>query len=651
MTFWARSLAFSIASNPVILHPHNTFSIMSFGKQILSSIIGSTIAMLFTGGLLIIIFVGALIGGLASLFADAEEAGPELDMEPNTVLRITLEEPIVERGADQPTLNLATFQPEMSLGLDQIQSALTRAASDDDIKGILLNVTSVAASPATLMTLHEAFSDFRASGKFLVSWSEVATLSGLYLASAADEAYLHPNGYAEFAGMRLQTTFFKGALEKLGVGVTVLRGPDNKYKSAVEPFTRESMSAENREQMTALLDGIWSEMREDMAAGFGLTPAQIDDIAENLSLRTASDGVELGIFDGLLYEDELENLIEQKSGEESVEYASLGAYLLPERFFGANFENFEKLAEQIEAAEEGIDEEETDPLGGEIAVVYAVGGIESGEGDDATIGSETIAAALRRARLASDVKAVVMRVNSPGGSALASDVIWRETQLLKEAGKPFVVSMSDLAASGGYYISAGADAIFAHPSTITGSIGVFGMIPHAEELLKEKIGLSYDEVSTHSHAGMGLEEPLDAVQMEALNESITDIYNDFVALVAEGRGMSPAEVDAIARGRVWTGRDALKIGLVDYLGGLEEAVAFASELAELDAEAERVFLPERKDPIEQIIEDLTGVDAAAQVLESAGVSPDAMADLRTLKGLLENRDRIQARLPFTLRFH
>ena len=625
---------------------------MSFGKQILSSIIGSTVALLLTGGLLIIIFVGALIGGLASLFEEAEASGPDLDIQPNTVLRIELDEPIVERGQDAPTLNLNTFQPEMTLGLDQIQSALHRAATDENIKGILLNVTSVAAAPSTMQSLHDALVDFReTSGKWVVSWTEMSTLGGLYLSSAADETYLHPNGYAEFAGMRLQTTFFKGMLEKAGIDVTVVRGPDNTYKSAVEPFTRESMSPANREQMTALLEDIWSEMSADMAAGFGITRDQLDDAAENLSLRTAQSGVELGFFDGLLYEDELEALIEEKIGEEDHKFASLGEYLLPERFMA--FGNLDKLIEDLEAASEQAEDDsddDTEPLGGEVAVIYAVGGIESGKGDDAKIGSETIAAALRRARLAEDVKAVVMRVNSPGGSALASDVIWRETKLLKDAGKPFVVSMGDYAASGGYYISAAADEIFATPTTITGSIGVFGMIPNAQELLEETMGLRYDEVSTHSHAGMGLNAPLDEMQLAALNESITDIYDDFITLVADGRGMSPDKVDEIARGRVWTGLAAQKIGLVDQIGDLDDAIAHAAQLADLSDDPARVFLPERKDPFEQFIEDFAGVELAARALTSAGLSPEALADLRAVQSMLSGEDRIQARLPFTLRF-
>ncbi len=281
--------------------------------------------------------------------------------------------------------------------------------------------------------------------------------------------------------------------------------------------------------------------------------------------------------------------------------------------------------------------------------MYAVGGIESGEGDDATIGSETLAESLRRARLAPDVKAVVLRVNSPGGSALASDVIWRETVLLRESGKPLVVSMGDYAASGGYYISAAATKIYAEPTTITGSIGVFGMIPNAQELLTEKMGLSFDEVSTHPHAGMGIDRPLDAVQMEAMNASIANIYDTFVSVVAAGRGMTREQVEEVARGRVWSGRDALDKGLVDALGNLEDAVAEAIRLAGLDAATvERVVMPEPVDPISQWLEEMGGVEVGMRTLAAWGVPAGTVQEFLSLQRMVQQGDRVQARLPYAI---
>ena len=288
-----------------------------------------------------------------------------------------------------------------------------------------------------------------------------------------------------------------------------------------------------------------------------------------------------------------------------------------------------------------------------MAVVFAVGGIESGQGDDATIGSERIAGALREVRLDPEVGAVVLRVNSPGGSALASDVIWRETVLLKEAGKPVVASMSDLAASGGYYISCAADHIMAQPNTITGSIGVFGILPSAGKLMRDRIGLDFDGVKLHKHSDvMNGHTPVQGEALAAINEGVTDIYNGFISRVAEGRGMTVEAVDEIARGRVWTGQDAMEIGLVDGMGNLQDAVALAAEMAGL-SDPDLLELPEAVDPFEQFLEDFAGVSAAMAMAEAAGIEDDVLAPLLEVKALVQAapRDRIQARLPYTLRIH
>ena len=429
--------------------------------------------------------------------------------------------------------------------------------------------------------------------------------------------------------------------------MTVLRGPDNEYKSAVEPFTRKSMSDSNREQLTALLDDIWGEVRSGIAEGRGIAEEQLDDAAENLALRTAEDGVEWELFDGLLYEDELkERIKELLDGEEPV-YVGLSEYMNPDPMQGFAAEFDFSIFDSMNDASYG-ETEEAEPLGGSLAVIYATGGIEMGNGDNQTIGSITLAEAIREARLAPDVEAVVLRVSSPGGSALASDIIWRETELLKEAGKTFVVSMGDYAASGGYYISAGAEKIFASPNTITGSIGVFGMLPYAQELLEDKMGLAYDDVRTHSHAGIGLEAKLDEVQMEAMNESITDIYEDFVTLVADGRGMTYDEVDAIARGRVWTGQDAMEIGLVDELGNLQDAIDAAAEMAGLDSldQDDVVYLPEAKDPLQQFIEDLAGAEMLTEALVQSGLPRNQLEHILAVRRMLASEDRMQARLPY-----
>jgi protease-4 len=565
----------------------------------------------------------------------------------NTVIRLDLNQPISERSTQNADLSLTGFEASSSMGLHDVIKGLEEAAADDDVEGIYMNVEGASVAPSTMFDLRNAIESFQESGKWIIGWGEMATMGGMYLASSADELYLHPKGFADFSGMRLQTTYYTGMLEKIGVGMTVLRGPDNEFKSAVEPFTRKSMSASNRLQLNALLDGIWSEVSEGIAEGRGVEESALDEIAENIALRSAQDAVDWGLFDGLLYEDELKALIKERLDGEEPTYLDFEDYLNPSGVEGLAMSLDDDFFESLFEEEYG-ETDEVEELGSPLVVIYAVGAIGMGEGDDQSIGSVTLSESLRRARLAPDVEAVVLRISSPGGSALASDIIWRETQLLQEAGKTLVVSMGDYAASGGYYIAASADRIFANPTTITGSIGVFGMLPYAEELLKDKMGLGFDDVRTHSHAGIGLDAKLDDVQMEAMNASITSIYNDFVNIVGDGRGMSFEEVDAIARGRVWTGSDAVEVGLVDELGDLDAAIADAAERAGLDSldEDEIVFLPEAIDPLEAFVQDLAGAEVLGDALIQAGIPAERWNQWLAVKRMVESKDHIQARMPF-----
>jgi protease-4 len=623
----------------------------SFGKNILSSAIGSTLGLLVAGTVLIFIFVGVLIGGLVGALADADPmAGAEIDLDDANILELTLDASIVERGGtDMPfAFSLAGgLEPNQRMGLNQILDAFERAAADDQIRGVLLNVDDVSVMPSMMEDLRAGLDILKDSNKFVVAWAETMSQRALHFNSAADEVYLHPQGGMMLNGLRSQSMFYPGMFEKLGIDVTVVRGPDNLYKSAVEPFLRKDFSEPNRAQIKALLEGFWMDMRTDVETARHLEEGTLDALANRLAIRSPQDAVDAGLIDGLLYEDELEALLRDKLDGEDPEMISLGEYTLAERFLGG----LDALTAALEEASEEKDSDaDTDKLGGNVAVIYAVGGIESGRGDAETIGSETLAEALREARLADDVEAVVLRVNSPGGSALASDVIWRETVLLKEAGKPFVVSMSDLAASGGYYISCAADHIFANATTITGSIGVFGMIPNLGGMLEEHVGITFDEVALHDHAGQpdGLFAP-DAVALEAINESVSDIYDAFTQRVAEGRNMTRERVEELARGRVWTGADALENGLIDEIGDLDYAVAKAAELAGIDRDdVRRVALPEAQDPFEAFLEDLTGVEAGLQALGFTGVEENLLRELWHVRRMVESGDPIQARLPFTL---
>lgn len=620
---------------------------MSFFKNVASSFVGASLAFIVSGALFSVLFVGIFIGGIVSAFSEAEPENVEPVSKENTVLRMDLSGSITERSTQNANLSLGGFEANSTLGLRDIVKGLERAAEDDDVEGIYMDLDGAAAAPSTMLDLRNAIDRFQESGKWVIGWGEMASMGGMYLTASADELYLHPNGYADFSGMRLQTTYYTGMLEKLGVGMTVLRGPDNEFKSAVEPFTRKSMSAANRVQLNALLDGIWRQTSGGIAQGRGVEESVLDEIAENIALRTAEDAVEWDLFDGLLYEDELKERIKERLDGEDPIYVDFSDYLNPSGLEGLELSMEGGFLGSLFENDYGEKEEEEE-LGGPLAVIYAVGGIDMGDGDDQSIGSETLSKALRQARLAPDVKAVVLRVSSPGGSALASDIIWRETELLKEAGKTLVVSMGDYAASGGYYISAGADRIFANPTTITGSIGVFGMLPYAEELMKDKMGLAFDDVKTHNHAGIGLDAQLDPVQREAMNASITNIYEDFVSIVADGRGMTFEDVDAIARGRVWTGEDALEIGLVDELGDLESAIADAAARAGLDSldEDEIVFLPEAMDPLQAFVEDLAGAEMLGEALVKAGIPEEQWRQWLSVKRMVESKDRIQARLPY-----
>ena len=623
---------------------------MSFGKNILSSAIGSTLGLLVAGTVLIFIFVGVLVGGIVGAFADVDAAaGPDLDLDDANVLKVTMEAPIVERGGGDSPFSFSLgggLEPSMQLGLNQILDAFERAAGDDQIQGVLLNVADVAVMPSMMEDLRAGLDVLQDSGKFIVAWSENMSQRALHLNSAADEVYLHPQGGMTLNGLRSQSMFYPGMFEKLGIDVTVVRGPGNKYKSAVEPFLRKDFSEANKEQTRALLAGFWQDMASDVEGARGLEPGTLDALANDLSIRSPQDAMDVKLVDGLLYEDELTALLEEKLDGEEPSFISLGEYTLEERFLGG-MDALAKVLEEVESEEE---DEDSENLGGNVAVIYAVGAIESGQGDNATIGSETTAEALREAREADDVKAVVLRVNSPGGSALASDVIWRETMLLKEAGKPFVVSMSDLAASGGYYISCAADRIYANPTTITGSIGVFGMIPNLGGMLEKHAGITFDEVALHDHAGQpdGMFAP-DAVTLAAINESVTDVYDTFTSRVAEGRGMTQEEVEEVARGRVWTGTDALAKGLVDELGDLEDAVLHAAALANIESdEIDRVALPEAGDPFETFIQDLTGAELGLQAMGMTGVDEAMLLELWQVRRMVETGDPIQARLPYSL---
>lgn len=483
-------------------------------------------------------------------------------VEKGSVLKIDLAETITDAPATDPFAGFDPLTMEFTpqLSLFSALRAIDAAAADDRIEGIYLRLNGPGTTEAgAVEELREAILRFKESGKFVVAYNEVYTQGGYYLASAADRIYLHPQGGMDWTGLQSQLMFYKGLLDKLDVKMEVFRPTVCKYKSAVEPYIRTDMSPENRAQMQALVDGMWGTMTEAVSASRNIPVEQLNRYADELAVTLPEDAVACGLVDSLVYEDQVRDLLveagAEPDGEGDFRFVTLGEY----------------------ASQAGGDLKHLSSP--QVAVVYADGQILDGEGSGDVYGN-TLAGQLRAVRLDDEVAAVVLRVNSPGGSALAADVIWREMELLK-AEKPVIVSMGSYAASGGYYISAPADAILADKMTLTGSIGVFGQYFYAIDALKNKLGITVDAVKTNRSAGMGTVAPLTAAERAAVMRGVDRVYETFTGLVAKGRNLPIEKVLEIAGGRVWTGSDALGIGLVDAWGGLHSAIAVAADKAGL----------------------------------------------------------------------
>jgi len=584
-------------------------------------------------------FIGVVVATLVAVFiiigviSSALSSDRIVNVKDGSVLHLTLNGPVVEREPKSEFAKLTGLGDNKKLGLDAIIEAIHRAKDDDKIKGIFLETQDVDAGMATVEEIRVALLDFKSSGKFIYAYGESYSQKGYYLSSVADKLYLNPQGGMDFKGIGGQIMFFKKMLEKLDINVQIFR--HGKFKSAVEPFDLEKMSDANRLQTMTYINALWGQMLSGISAERKVSVDSLNSIATNLRIRNAGDAVNLRLADATLYYDQVMDELKKVTGKEAndkVEFITLGKY--------------------IEAGETGSDDEDAVPSRNKIAVIYAVGNIESGEGDDETIGSDRIARAIREAREDSSVKAVVMRVNSPGGSALASDVIWREVVLTREA-KPFVISMGDVAASGGYYISCGADVIVAEPNTITGSIGVFGLIPEAGTLLSEQFGITIDTVNTNKNAGIGsIYRPVTELEAQVIQQGVEDVYTTFITRVADGRGMAVADVDSIGQGRVWAGIDALRIGLVDTLGTLDDAIAIAARKANLGTDYRIRKLPVQKDPFEDFLngkddEDVKAELTQAFIVQQLSVFREQYFMFRRSQVLL-NAKGVQARMPYDI---
>ena len=583
-----------------------------FLKFTLASVLGVFLALILA------FFI--MIGMITAMVSAGDE---DVVVKEHSILRMKLDYPLNDRAVNDPS---AIFKSEdfgfkENPGLNDILKSIERASTDPQIDGIYLNAASVLGGAAQVEEIRLALLKFKESGKFILAYSEGYDQKGYYLASVADEVYVHPEGTILFKGIGAEMMFFKGTLEKLDVEMQVIR--HGKFKAAVEPFILDKMSDANREQTTALITSIWNDLLNPIGESRKISISELNHIADKLSIENPKKAEELHFVDGLKYSDEIAALLKEKSSkgsDDDLDMISVSKYI--------NSAYFRK---------NGVAKDK-------IAVIYAAGEIKGGKGNDTYIGEQNIRKALVKAREDDRVKAIVLRVNSPGGSALVSDLIWREVVLTKKE-KPVVVSMGDVAASGGYYISCAADYIFADATTITGSIGVFGLVPNTGKLMTNKLGITFDEAKTNENSTfISAFKTLSPYQREVIQNSVERVYDSFITKVAEGRNMAKADVDRIGQGRVWSGTQALEIGLIDELGGLEAAISKAAEMAGTEKYKIK-SLPVQKDPFQQILEDLSGQSSSIMMKYYLG---DNYKYVEIFENM-EDRHIIQARLPYEMR--
>lgn len=567
--------------------------------------------------------------GVIGSFVSSAQSEKTPYVHDNSILKIELSTAIKDQPSNNPFENIdfATFEDKTPLSLKNILDNIEKAKYDDKIKGIYLDMPLLQANMANIEEIRNALIDFKSSEKFIISYSENYSQASYYLSSISDEIYLNPAGEMTFKGLSTQLMFLKDALNRLDVDMQVIR--HGKFKSAIEPFIRENMSDANREQLETLINSIWDNMLNNVSSARGIEVDQLNNIADNILIRSAQNALSEKLIDGLKYEDEVLEILKDKveaESSEKIKFIGLNKYKKSK----PKNNNENSLAEKSSSKNK-------------VAIIFAEGEIVSGKSRDGQMGSETISEAIKKARLDDKVKSIVLRVNSPGGSALASDVMWREVVLAKKE-KPVIVSMGGVAASGGYYISCAADKIYAEASTITGSIGVFGVIPNIEGMLKNKMGIDIDRAATNTYAdGLTLLRPMQPKEREAIQEMIENIYDDFTQKVADGRGMTQANVDSVGQGRVWSGITAKEKGLVDEIGGLDVAIAEAISLADVE-DYKIIELPKQEDPIQKMMNDLAG-DVKIKIFgDEFGVAEKYYANFKNVM----NTKGIYTRLPIDI---
>lgn len=576
------------------------------------------------GGLLLL-FIG--MGVIGALVASGDQP---VNVKNNSVLEITLNKEIVDRGSDNPLdgFGIMNLKPEAKLGLDDILACIEKAKTDDKIKGIYLNVNDISSSFGGLATAQEIrnkLKEFKATDKFIVAYNNMGySQKAYYLASVADSVFLNPQANIWITGMGGEMTFYKKFLKKIGVEAQVVRV--GKYKSATEQYFLEKMSDESREQFLAYTTAMWNQMAEAIAQDRDITVEKFNKLTNEFAIRKPQNALEYKLVDGLIYEDEMEAKLKdltERREKKKLNKISISKYAKaanPNKKYSKN----------------------------KIAVVYATGGIGF-EQSSTSIGPE-LAQTIRKARKDTTIKAIVLRVNSPGGSPLTSDIIWREIELAKKV-KPVIASMGNVAASGGYYIACAADTIVADPNTITGSIGIYGLFFSGEDLIKNKLGLTTDPIGTHKYSAFGGGYPIPMTPLSSrkfnknermiLQQYLNEGYDTFLSRVADGRHKTVEEIHEVAQGRVWNAIDAQKHGLVDVLGGLETAIALAKEKAGVE-DYRITSLPKEKDPFEALVKDLTG-NVKTRILKSElGVNYQYYEKTKDIM----NMAGVQVRIPY-----
>jgi protease-4 len=568
-------------------------------------------------GLFLFSFLMFLV--LVGIVAVASSEG-EVSVAKNSVLELKLDKPIQERGGNDPFESFGAIGGLSNVyGLNEIKASIRHAKTNDKIRGIYLNVEILSAGMATVQEIRDALLDFKKSGKFIVAYNDICSEKAYYLTSVADRQYLNPQGALELNGLSSEVLFFKGTLEKLDIQPYIFKVGE--YKSAVEPFILDKMSDPSRQQVSSFLNSLNDYSLQNIAKSRGKTMAQLQNISDSMLVRTPEDALKYGLISHVGYFDEALAFMKKKAGLKE-----------DDKLYMVEIRKYKKVAAQ----------EEDDYAKNKIAVIYAEGEIVNGEGSGDNIGGTRFADEIRKARKDKNVKAIVLRINSPGGSAMASDVMWREVMLARKV-KPVIASMSDVAASGGYYLAMACDTIVAHPNTITGSIGVFGMFANLAPFLNNKLGITVDRVKTGPYADMpSVTRQLTDVEKKIVQDQVERIYKDFTTKAAQGRGMTVEALRKVASGRVWSGSEAKERGLVDVFGNLEDAIKIAASHAKLKDKYQLKHLPVQKTFFDEI---MTGMESRVRThflkSELGETYPyyEKMKQLRQFEG-------IQARMPY-----